>query len=155
VTRSNAAEQTHTPDKERTMEVQPYLIFDRRCEEALEFYKKAIGAEVVRVMRNKDNPEPAPPGTLPPGSENKIMHSTFRVGETTIMASDGYAKGNPRFECFSLSLSAANEAEADRLLKALSEGGQVRVPLAKTFFAKKFGMLADKFGVGWIVITAM
>ena len=136
------------------MEVQPYLIFDGRCEEALEFYKKAIGAEVVRVLRNKDNPEPAPPGTLPPGSENKIMHSTFRVGETTIMASDGYAKGNPRFEGFSLSLSAANDAEAERLFKALAEGGQVRVPLAKTFFSSKFGMLADKFGVGWIVIAS-
>ena len=136
------------------MEVQAYLVFDGRCEEALEFYKKAIGAEVVRVMRNKDNPEPAPPGTLPPGSENKIMHSTFRVGETTIMASDGYAQGNPRFEGFSLSLSAANDAETERLFKALAEGGQVRVPLAKSFFASKFGMLADKFGVGWIVITS-
>src|SRR5476651_662908 len=106
------------------MEVQPYLVFDGRCEEALEFYKKAIGAKVDRIVRMKDSPEPAAPGTLPPGSENKVMHATFHVGETTIMASDGYAKGNPRFEGFSLSLSAANEAEADRLLKALSEGGQ-------------------------------
>ena len=132
------------------MEVQAYLIFDGRCEEALEFYKKAIGAEVVRVLRFKEGPPP-----VQPGLENKIMHSTFRVGVTTIMASDGYAKGNPRFEGFSLSLFAASEAEAERLFKALAEGGQVRVPLAKSFFAKKFGMLADKFGVGWIVITAM
>jgi PhnB protein len=131
------------------MEVQPYLIFDGRCEEALEFYKKAIGAEVVRVLRFKEGPPP-----VQPGLEIKIMHSTFRVGVTTIMASDGYAKGNPRFEGFSLSLSAANDAEAERLFNALAEGGEVRVPLAKSFFASKFGMLADKFGVGWMVITS-
>jgi PhnB protein len=131
------------------MEVQPYLIFDGRCEEALEFYKKAIGAEVVRILRFKEGPPP-----VQPGLENKIMHSTFHVGATTIMASDGYAKGNPRFEGFSLSLSAANDAEAERLFNALAEGGEVRVPLAKSFFASKFGMLADKFGVGWMVITS-
>jgi PhnB protein len=104
-------------------------------------------------MRIKESPEPAPPGTLPPGSENKIMHASFRVGESTIMASDGYAKGSPRFEGFSLSISAAGEAEAERLFKALGEGGQVRMPLAKTFFSPKFGMLSDKFGMGWMVIT--
>ena len=136
------------------MEVQPYLVFDGRCEEALEFYKKAIGAKVDRIVRMKDSPEPAPPGTLPPGSENKVMHATFRVGESTIMASDGYAKGNPRFEGFSLSISVATEADADRLFNALVEGGQVKMALAKTFFSKKFGMLADKFGVGWMVIVS-
>jgi PhnB protein len=134
------------------MEVQPYLVFDGRCEEALEFYKKAIGAKVDRLLRMKDSPEPAAPGTLPPGSENKVMHATFHVGETTIMASDGYAKGNPRFEGFSLSISVATEA--DRLFNALAEGGQVKMALAKTFFSKKFGMLADKFGVGWMVIVS-
>jgi PhnB protein len=136
------------------MEVQPYLVFDGRCEEALEFYKKAIGAKVDRILRNKESPEQAPPGTLPPGSENKIMHSTFRVGDTIIMASDGYAKGNPRFEGFSLSLSVTSEAEATRLFTALAEGGKVKVPLAKTFFSPKFGMVDDKFGVGWIVLVS-
>lgn len=136
------------------MEVQPYLVFDGRCEEALEFYKKAIGAKVDSLLRMMDSPEPAPPGTLPPGSENKVMHATFHVGATTIMASDGYAKGNPRFEGFSLSISVATEADADRLFNALVEGGQVKMALAKTFFSKKFGMLADKFGVGWMVIVS-
>jgi PhnB protein len=136
------------------MEVQPYLVFDGRCEEALEFYKKAIGAKVDRILRIKDSPEAAPPGTHPPGSENKVMHASFHVGETTIMASDGYAKGNPRFEGFSLSISVATEAEAERLFNALIEGGQVKMALSKTFFSKKFGMLADKFGVGWMVIAA-
>lgn len=136
------------------MEVQPYLVFDGRCEEALEFYKKAIGAKVDRILRIKDSPEAAPPGTHPPGSENKVMHATFHVGDTTIMASDGYAKGNPRFEGFSLSISVATEADADRLFNALVEGGQVKMALSKTFFSKKFGMLADRFGVGWMVIVS-
>jgi PhnB protein len=130
------------------MDVQAYLDFNGRCEEALEFYRKAIGAEVVRLMRYKEAPEPPAPGM-----ENKIMHSTFRVGETTIMASDGHAKGNPRFEGFALSISAASDAETERLFNALVAGGEVRLPLTKTFFASKFGMLADKFGVGWMVIT--
>jgi PhnB protein len=130
------------------MDVQAYLIFEGRCEEALEFYRKAIGAEVVRLMRYKEAPEPPAPGM-----ENKIMHSTFRVGETTIMASDGPAKGNSRFGGFSLSISAANDAETERLFNALVEGGEVRVALTRTLFASKFGMLTDKFGVGWMVIT--
>ncbi len=135
------------------MQVTPYLFFDGRCEEAIEFYKKAIGAEVGMMMRNKESPDPHPPGMLPPGSENKIMHASLRIGDTTVMASDGHAKGQPKFEGFSLSLNAKSEAEAERLFAALSEGGQVRLPLTKTFFSPRFGMLADKFGMGWMIIV--
>ena len=135
------------------MQVQPYLFFDGRCEEAIEFYRKALGAEVGMVMRYKDSPEPTPPGMVPPGSENKIMHASMRIGDTTVMASDGHAKGNPKFEGFSLSLNPRNETEAERIFKALANGGQVQMPLGKTFFARSFGMVADRFGVGWMIIV--
>ncbi len=135
------------------MQVQPYLFFDGRCEEAIEFYKKALGIKVEMLMRVKDSPDPAPPGMWPPGSENKVMHAAFHVGGSLVMASDGMAKGNPEFKGFSLSLDAASEAEADRLFAALGQGGKVQMPLAKTFFSPRFGMLTDKFGVGWMVIV--
>src|SRR4029453_449295 len=135
------------------MQVQPYLFFDGRCDEAIEFYKKALGAEVGMVMRYKDSPEPPPPGMVPPGSENKIMHASMRIGDTTVMASDGHVKGNPKFEGFSLSLNPRNETEAERIFKALADGGQVQMPLGKTFFARSFGMVADRFGVGWMIIV--
>jgi PhnB protein len=133
--------------------VQPYLFFDGRCEEALEFYKKAVGAEVEMMMRFCDSPEPAKPGMCTPGSENKIMHSCFRIGNTQVMASDGRALGKPVFQGFALSLSATDEADADRLFNALANGGQVQMPLVKTFFSPRFGMVADRFGVGWMVIA--
>jgi PhnB protein len=135
------------------MQVQAYLFFDGRCEEAIDFYKKTLGAEVLGLMRIKDSPEPAPPGMWPPGSENKVMHSAFRIGETTVMASDGRCLGKPAFQGFSLSVDAKDEAGADRLFAALSEGGQVQMPLTKTFFSPRFGMVADKFGVSWMVIV--
>jgi PhnB protein len=135
------------------MKVQPYLFFDGRAEEAIEFYRKVLGAEVVMLMRFKDSPEPAQPGMVPPGSENKVMHSCLRIGETEIMASDGHCQGKPSFQGFSLSVSAANDAEAQKLFKALGEGGQVQVPLTKTFFSSSFGMVADRFGVGWMVVV--
>ena len=136
------------------MQVQPYLFLDGRCEEAIEFYRKALGAEVTMLIRFKDAPEPHPPGMIPPGAENKVMHSSLRVGDTTFMASDGKCLGKPTFEGFSLSLTAANDAEAERKFAALSEGGQVQMPLAKTFFSSRFGMVADRFGVGWMVVVA-
>ena len=136
------------------MLIQPYLFFDGRCEEAIEFYRRAVGAEVIRLMRNKESPEPHPPGVLPPGSENKIMHASFRIGDTTVMASDGYAKGAPVFKGFSLSLTVTNGADAKRCFNALADGGQVTMPLTKTFFSSDFGMLTDRFGVGWMVIVA-
>jgi PhnB protein len=136
------------------MKVQPYLFFDGRCEEAVEFYRKVLGAEVEMLMRFKDSPEPHPPGMIPPGAENKIMHMSLRIGETTVMASDGKCLGRPNFQGFSLSLNAANDAEAERLFAALGAGGQVQMPMAKTFFSSRFGMVADRFGVSWMVIVA-
>ena len=135
------------------MQVQPYLFFDGRCEEAVEFYKKTLGAKVEMLMRFKDSPEPAQPGMVPPGAENKVMHSSFRIGDTMVMASDGRCMGKPSFQGFSLSLTVPNEAEAERLFAALGDGGQVQMPLAKTFFSPRFGMVADRFGVSWMVIV--
>jgi uncharacterized glyoxalase superfamily protein PhnB/uncharacterized protein YndB with AHSA1/START domain len=132
--------------------VQPYLFFDGRCEEALEFYKKALGAQVEVMMRFSQSPEQHP-GMCAPGNENKIMHSCFRIGNTQIMASDGRAQGKPVFQGFALSVSAKDEADADRMFGALADGGQVQMPLGKTFFSPRFGMVADRFGMGWMVIA--
>jgi len=131
--------------------IQPYLFFNGSCEEAVEFYRKALGAEVEMMMRFKDSPEPHQPGMVPPGFENKIMHTSFRIGETTVMASDGCSAGKANFDGFSLSLSVATEADADRAFAALADGGQVRMPLAKTFWSPRFGMLQDRFGIGWMI----
>jgi len=135
------------------MQIQSYLFFEGRCEEALEFYRKALGAEVTMLMRYKDNPEPPEKSKVPPGSENKVMHASFRIGETTVMASDGLCQGKPSFQGFGLSLTVLNVAEADRKFAALADGGQVRMPLAKTFFSPRFGMVADRFGVLWMIIV--
>jgi PhnB protein len=135
------------------MKVEPYLMFDGRCDEAIEFYKKAVGAEVMMLMRNKESPEPPPPGMLPPGSENKVMHASLRIGETTVMASDGHCEGQATFKGITLSLSVANEAQAEKAFKALSDGGNVDMPLGKTFFSPSFGMLRDRFGVAWMIIV--
>ncbi len=135
------------------MQVQPYLFFDGRCEEAIDFYRKALGAKVEMLMRFKENPDPMPAGMCAPGSENNVMHSCIRIGATEVMLSDGRGGGHPKFEGFCLSLAAADPAEADRLFGALAEGGEVRMPLGKTFFSPRFGMVADKFGVGWMVIV--
>ena len=136
------------------MAIQPYLFFEGRCEEALEFYRGALGAEVTMLMRNKEAPEQPPPGMLPPGSENKVMHASFRVGDATLMASDGGCSGKPSFQGISLSLTVRDVAEAKRRFDALAAGGQVRMPLGKTFFSPSFGMVADRFGVGWMVYVA-
>ena len=131
--------------------IQPYLFFNGNCEQALDFYHKALGAEVEMSMHYKESPEPPPPGMLPPGFENKIMHTSFRIGQTTVMASDGCSSQKSKFEGFSLELSVQSEAEADRAFAALAEGGKVTMPLAKTFWSPRFGMLEDKFGIGWMV----
>ncbi len=130
--------------------VQPYLFFGGRCEEALEFYRGAVGAQVDMLMRYKDSPEPTPPGMLAPGFENKVMHASFRIGETTLMASDGCDE-TLNFAGFSLSLAVPTEAQADRVFAALANGGQIKMPLTKTFWSARFGMLTDRFGVGWMV----
>ena len=136
------------------MHVQPYLFFDGRCEEAVEFYQKALGAEATMLMRFQDSPEPPQPGMVPPGSEQKAMQMSPRIGETTVMASDGQCAGRPSFQGFALSLTVLDEAEAERLFAALADGGQVQMPLTTTFFAPRFGMVADRFGVSWMVTVA-
>ena len=135
------------------MTIEPYLFFNGHCQEAIEFYQNALGAEVSMLMRYKDSPEPPPPGMVPAGWDNKIMHSHLRVGNANIMASDGGSEGL-NFQGFSLSLAVTNEAEAKRVFEALSDGGQVRMPLTKTFWSPCFGMAADRFGVGWMVTVA-
>jgi PhnB protein len=136
------------------MQVQPYLFFEGRCEEAVELYRRVLGAEVTMLMRFKDSPEPPAPGMVPPGAGDKVMHMSLRIGETTIMASDGRCLGQPGFQGFSLSLSVPDIAEAERVFAALGDGGQVQMPLAKTFFSPRFGMVADRFGVSWMIIVA-
>ncbi len=130
------------------MDVISYLFFDGRAEEALEFYRRALDAEVEAIHRFKDSPDP---NQIPPGAGDKVMHVTFTIGDTTIMASDGRCQGAPNFQGFSLSLNVRTEAEAERFFAALSDGGRVEVPLAKTFFAPRFGMVSDRFGVSWMV----
>jgi PhnB protein len=133
------------------MNVEPYLFFEGRCEEAVEFYRKALGAEVTMLMRYKDSPEPPPPGKLPPGSEQKVMHASLRIGDSTVMASDGLCQGQPSFQGFSLSITVPDEARADKIFTALSDRGQVQMPLSKTFWSRRFGMVTDRFGVGWMI----
>src|SRR5262252_3348598 len=116
------------------MKVETYLFFDGRCDEALEFYRKHLGAEVTMLMRFKESPEPHQPGMIPPGAENKVMHANFRIGDTMVMASDGRCQGQPNFQGFALSLAAQSDADAARLFAALGDGGKVQMPLTKTFF---------------------
>jgi PhnB protein len=132
------------------MPIMPYLFFDGRCEEALNFYRDALGAEVTMLMRYKDSPEPPPPECMP-ANDNMVMHSEFRIGDSKVMASDGLGAGKPVFQGFSLSISVPDEATADRLFNALANGGQVQMPLGKTFFSPRFGMVADRFGVAWMI----
>jgi PhnB protein len=132
------------------MQLQPYLFFDGRTDEALEFYRKALGAKVEMLMRFKESPEPMP-GGAPPG--DKVMHAAFSVGDTKVMASDGNCTGRPSFQGFSLALNARDEADAKRLFDRLAEGGQVQMPLARSFFSPAFGMVADRFGVSWMVVV--
>lgn len=129
--------------------VHPYLFFGGRCDEAIEFYRATLGAEVVMLSRFKESPEPQP--GLPECFEDKVMHASIRIGDTMLMASDGRCEGEANFEGFSLSVTVPDEAEATRVFTALSEGGLVTMPLAKTFWADKFGILQDRFGVGWMV----
>jgi PhnB protein len=136
------------------MQVQPYVFFDGRCEEAFEYYRRTLGAEQKMLLRFKDSPEPHQPGMVAPGSENKVMHMQFRIGETTILASDGRCGGQPNFQGFALSLTVKEVAEAERLFAALADGGKVQMPMNKTFFSPRFGMVIDRFGVFWMVYVA-
>jgi len=132
------------------MPVQPYLFFDGRCEEAVEFYRKALGGEVEMLMRYKDSPDP-PPGAHT-GYDDKIIHASLRLGDGSVMMSDD-CMGHPNFQGFSLALAVADEQEAARKFNALADGGKVLMPLGKTFFSPCFGMVADRFGVSWMVIV--
>jgi PhnB protein len=131
--------------------VESYLFFNGSCEQAIDFYRKALGAEVLMMMRYKDSPEPPKPGMVPPGFENKIMHASLKIGQTIVMASDGCSSNKANFEGFCLSLSVSDEETADRYFAALADGGQVRMPLTKTFWSPRFGMLTDRFGIGWMI----
>ncbi|MGH6837952.1 MAG: VOC family protein [Methylocella sp.] len=133
------------------MQVQPYLFFEGRCEEAVEFYRKALGAEITMLLRFKESPDPS---TCPSGTLDKVMHMSFRVGDTTLLASDGRCSGQPNFQGLSLSLTAPSDSEAERLFAALAKGGQVQMALTKTFFSSRFGMVADRFGVPWMISVA-
>ena len=133
------------------MKVQPYLMFNGRCEEAINFYKTELGAEVLALMRFKENPPP--PDKVPPNWDNKVMHSCFKIGETEIMASDGDCADKTTFGGVRLSIQVKNEAEAARAFNGLSKGGTVKMPLGKTFFSPSFGMLDDRFGLSWMVVT--
>ena len=132
------------------MQVQPYLNFDGRCEEALEFYRRALDAKIEMLIRVKESPDP---GMVSPGSEEKVMHSSFRVGDAIVLASDGRCQGNANFQGISLTLSVADAAEAEKRFGALADGGQVQMPLTETFFSPRFGMVADRFGVSWMVLV--
>lgn len=136
------------------MRVTPYLFFDGRCEEAVQFYQHVFGAQVDMLMRNRDNPEPPPPGMLPPGSEDKVLHCSFRIGDTSVMASDGRCQGGTPFQGFALSVAPTDPAVAEKFFTALAEGGQVQMPLAKTFWSPCFGMVTDRFGVLWMLTVA-
>jgi PhnB protein len=130
--------------------VQPYLFFNGRCEEALEFYRKALGAKITIMMRYKESPDPA----AAHGAGDKIMHANISIGETQIMASDGRGDEGPNFQGFALTINAPHEAEAERLFAALADGGEVQTPLTKTFYSPRFGMVTDRFGVLWMILTA-
>jgi PhnB protein len=132
------------------MTIQPYLFFDGRCDEALAFYRNALGAEVTMLMRHRDNPE-RDPAMEPPNAADKVMHARVQIGDAVFFASDGRCQGHPEFKGFALSLTTATVAEADRMFAALADGGQVLMPLAKTFFSPRFGMMADRFGVMWMI----
>ena len=133
------------------MQIQPYLFFDGHCDEAIKFYTSTLGAEVTMLTRFKDNPEAKVSPMCAPGNEDKVMHASVRIGDSTILMSDGEVKDESVFKGFSLSMTVANDAEAQRLFAALAQGGKVKLPLAKTFFASSFGMLSDRFGVAWMV----
>ena len=136
------------------MRVQPYLLFDGRCEEALNFYADALGAEILSLMRFKDSPLAEETGARPPGSGDMIMNASFRIGNSLLMASDGLCGGNPQFKGVSLSITLPDAAQANRIFAALAEGGEVLMPMTETFFAQRFGMVADRFGLTWLVLAA-
>jgi PhnB protein len=136
---------------DETMAIEPYLFFDGHCEEAIEFYGRALGAKATMLMRFKESPDP---GSIPPGSENKVMHANVQIGDGTVLMSDGHSQGKPSFAGFGLSLTASSDAQVDRYFNALTAGGTVQQPLTSTFFSSRFGMVTDRFGVLWLIYVA-
>ena len=140
------------PAARRASQIECYLFFDGRCEEAIEFYRQVLGAEIGMLMRFNESPEAPPAGEGGPDVPgNKILHAEMRIGDSRIMMSDGESKGRPQFQGFALSVTAADAAEAHHYFEGLAEGGSVVMPLARTFFSSCFGMVADRFGVSWMV----
>ena len=135
-----------------TSTITPYLFFGGRCDEALDFYRTAVGAEVTMVMRFNESPDPTPPGMLAPGFEEKVMHASFQIAGCTVMASDGCAPGQG-FQGFSLALTLPTEADVDRYFAGLSAGGTVTMPPTKTFWSPRYGMLTDRFGINWMLMV--
>lgn len=133
------------------MPIEPYLMFNGCCEEAIAFYRQALGAEVVMLMRYRESPDPPPPGMLPAGSDDKVMHATLRIGDANLMCSDGLNSGTREFKGISLSHTLPDEAAARRTFDALGAGGHVDMPIGRTFWSPCFGMLTDKFGVSWMI----
>ena len=136
------------------MHVQPYLFFDGTCEAAVEFYRKALGAEVTMLMRYKDSPDPKTKEMCAPGSDDKVMHTSFKIGNSVIMASDGAADTRSSFQGFSLSLALSSVEDVERYFATLADGGKVQMPLMQTFWSPLFGMVVDRFGVSWMVSVA-
>jgi PhnB protein len=135
------------------MQVQPYVSFEGRCDEAIAFYTSALGAEVTMLVRFKDHPEPQPPGMIKPETENKVMHARLRIGDSIVMASDGRCLGTANFAGISLTISAPDKAGAEKLFNALADGGTIKMPFTATFFSPGFGMVNDRFGVPWMILT--
>ena len=131
------------------MRAEPYLYFNGRCEEAIIFYQSALGAELVELVRFRD----APHIPAPAGADDKIMHALLRIGESSLLLSDGPCRGTTYFQGFSLALSVKEDEEAERIFRGLVRGGRVHIPLKTTSFASTFGMAADPFGVLWTVST--
>lgn len=135
------------------LQLQPYLFFEGRCEEAIEYYRRALGAEVTMLMRFKDSPEPN--GGCTPTDGEKVMHASLQIGQATVLVSDGRCSEPANFQGFSLALTAQDVPEAERLFAALADGGQILQPLTQTFFSPRFGMVSDRFGVSWMVLAKM
>lgn len=132
------------------MSTLPYLDFNGRCEEAIEFYRQAVGASVDMLMPFKDSPEPMPEDK---DKSDKILHASMTIAGSTIMASDGFCTGAPKFAGLGMALSLPDEAAVRRAFDALGDGGQVTMPLGRTFWTPCFGMVTDRFGLCWMVMV--
>jgi PhnB protein len=135
------------------METHPYLFFNGRCDEAIEFYKAALGAKLEMLLRYKDCPEPPTAGPFPPQMLDRVMHAALRIGDSTVNLSDGQCTGDPVFSGFNLSVTVCSDADADRFITSLADGGKISMPPGRTFFSTRFGMVTDRFGMGWIVLV--